>query len=126
MNRNDVSGFIAQEMEKELLANVISEAEKNLKDPILILSGENWHEGIIGIIASRIKDKYHKPTFIISLKGTNGKGSARSIFGFDIGLAIKNAFDFNIVLRGGPHKMAAGFTIEKKKLKYFDEFIKNY
>ena len=112
-----------QEMEKELLANVISEAEKNLKDPILILSGENWHEGIIGIIAARIKDKYHKPTFIISLKGANGKGSARSIFGFDIGTSIISAVQSGILERGGGHKMAGGFSIKKNKISELKNFL---
>ena len=54
------------------------------------------------------------------------KASARSIIGFDIGLAIKNAFDYNLILKGGGHKMAAGFSIEKKKLRSFDDFINNY
>ena len=71
-----------QDLERKLLAIIEVEAEKNQKDSIMILSGDDWHEGIIGIIASRIKDKYHKPTFIISFTGNDGKGSARSIVWF--------------------------------------------
>ena len=77
-----------QLMEKELLAKVLTESEKSLNDPILVLSGVNWHEGIIGIVASRLKDKYNKPTILISIKDGMGKASARSIFGFDIGSLI--------------------------------------
>ena len=122
---NELSNYNKQrqEMEKELLINVDLQAEKNSKDPILILSGENWHEGIIGIIASRIKDKYHKPTFIISLKGTNGKGSARSIFGFDIGTSIISAVQSGILEKGGGHKMAGGFSIKKNKISELKEFL---
>ena len=54
-------------------------------DPIIVLSGHNWHGGIIGIIASRLKEKYNKPTIIISVENGIGKASARSIIGFDIG-----------------------------------------
>ena len=53
------------------------------------MNGQNWHEGIIGIVASRIKDIYNKPTIIITTDGKNGKGSARSIVGFDIGSVIR-------------------------------------
>ena len=122
---NELSNYNKQrqEMEKELLTNVDLQAEKNSKDPILILSGENWHEGIIGIIASRIKDKYHKPTFIISLKGINGKGSARSIFGFDIGTSIISAVQSGILEKGGGHKMAGGFSIKKNKISELKEFL---
>jgi len=121
-NLNDYNK-LRQNLEKELLIKVESQAEKNLDDPILILSDENWHEGVIGIIASRIKDKYNKPAFIISFKGEKGKGSARSVFGFDIGAAIISAVQSNILERGGGHKMAGGFSINKEKLDSFKNFI---
>ena len=104
-------------MEKDLLNLVLNTVEKNINDPVLVLYGNNWHEGIIGIIASRIKDKFNKPTIIISLNNKVGKASARSIVGFDIGSAILSALQNNILIKGGGHKMAGGFSIEKNKIE---------
>ena len=112
-----------KKIERELLNKVLNTVGKNLSDPILILSGKNWHEGIIGIIASRLKDKFNKPTIIISLNDKVGKASARSISGFDIGSSILAAVQNNILLKGGGHKMAGGFSIEETKINIFKEFI---
>ncbi len=109
--------------EKELLNTVLNTINKNINDPVLILSGRNWHEGIIGIIASRIKDKFNKPTIIISLNDNVGKASARSIIGFDIGSAILAAVQNKILLKGGGHKMAGGFSINENKIESFKSFI---
>ena len=111
-----------------LLSKKIDFEVKNfIKDPVLILSGSDWHEGIIGIVASRIKEKYNKPTILISIKEDLGKGSARSVLGFDIGTLIIKAVQSNILLKGGGHKMAGGFTLKKENISIFREFItKNY
>ena len=111
-----------------LLSKKIDFEVKNfIKDPVLILSGSDWHEGIIGIVASRIKEKYNKPTILISIKENLGKGSARSVLGFDIGTLIIKAVQSNILLKGGGHKMAGGFTLKKENISIFREFItKNY
>ncbi len=113
-----------QLMEKELLTKVLTESKKSLNDPILVLSGVNWHEGIIGIVASRLKDKYNKPTILISIKDGMGKASARSIFGFDIGSLILSALNEKIIVKGGGHKMAGGFTIDESKIEIFKNFSK--
>ena len=76
---------------KRIVSKSVDRIEKSLNDPRLVLSGVNWHEGIIGIVASRLKDKYNKPTILISIKDGMGKASARSIFGFDIGSLILSA-----------------------------------
>jgi len=111
-------------IEKELLNKVIEEVKKNIEDPIYVLSGLNWHEGVIGIIASRIKEKYNKPAFLISLNNVGlGKGSARSVYGFDIGTSILAAVQSKILLKGGGHKMAGGFSIQKSKINDFKEFL---
>ena len=114
-------------IEYMLSEKIMIEAEKCKDDSVLVLSGENWHEGIIGIIASRIKDKYNKPTIIISINNDVGKASARSIFGFDIGTQIISAVQNGIVKRGGGHKMAAGFTIKKNNINKLKDFLnKNF
>ena len=78
---------------KEIISvnNVVKKFDNH---PVLVMSGESWHEGIIGIVASRIKEKYNKPTILISLNNDLGKGSARSIYGFDIGAAILASASF--------------------------------
>ena len=114
-----------KKIEGELLNTVLNIVNKNINDPVLILSGKNWHEGIIGIIASRLKDKFNKPTIIISLNDKVGKASARSISGFDIGSIILAAVQDNILLKGGGHKMAGGFSIEESKIETFKNFIFN-
>ena len=77
-----------QDLEKNLLDEIISNNKANFNAPVLILDGINWHEGVIGIVASRLKEKFNKPTIIISIKENIGKASARSVEGFDIGSAI--------------------------------------
>ena len=91
------------------------------------MSGNNWHEGIIGIVASRIKDKHNKPAILISLNKGVGKGSARSVIGFDIGSEIIKAVQSKILEKGGGHKMAGGFTIKEENIPIFRDFlIKNF
>ena len=114
-------------IELVLSENVIDEAQKYHNHPVLVLSGDNWHEGIIGIIASRVKEKFNKPTILISVDGNYGKGSARSIFGFDIGVQIIKAVQSGILEKGGGHKMAGGFTLKKENISHFrDYLIKNF
>ena len=116
-----------QTIEFLLMEKIDFETKKFQSDHVLVLAGQNWHEGIIGIVASRIKEKYNKPTILISLNDKIGKGSARSIIGFDIGSQIIKAVQTGILLKGGGHKMAGGFSLEKEKINIFRDFlIKNF
>ena len=110
-------------LETELLHKILNTDYKNNTDPVIILHGENWHEGIIGIIAARVKDKYNKPTIIISVNNGIGKGSGRSIQGFDLGSAIIGAVQSGLISKGGGHKMAAGFTMDMNRIEEFKEFV---
>ena len=112
-----------QILEKDLLQKILNETKNCSKDPVLILSGKNWHEGIIGIVAARLKDKFNKPVILISIEGDTGKASARSIVGFDIGSIIISATQDNILLKGGGHKMAGGFSIKVEKIDEFKKFV---
>ena len=112
-----------QILESELLSKILNTNYKNSLDPVIILHGSNWHEGIIGIIAARVKEKYNKPCIIISVDGDIGKGSGRSIHGFDLGSTIIGAVQSGLLTKGGGHKMAAGFTINMNKIKEFKEFV---
>ena len=114
-------------MTMKLSEQIEIEAKKFHNHPVLVLAGSDWHEGVLGIIASKIKDKYNKPTIIISLNKEIGKGSARSIVGFDIGTQIIKAVQLDILEKGGGHKMAGGFSIKKEKIPIFrDLLIKNF
>jgi len=92
------------------------------KDKIFILSGENWHQGVIGIVASKLKEIYNRPVVMISFQNDIGKGSARSIPDFD----LYNAFTecANLLDNFGGHKMAAGLTISKENLPKFQQQLK--
>jgi len=112
-----------KKLERNLLNIVLNAINKENNDPVLVLCGNNWHEGIIGIIASRIKERFNKPTIIISLNDKIGKASARSVIGFDIGSVILSAVQNKILIKGGGHKMAGGFSIEENKIEKFKEYI---
>lgn len=92
------------------------------KDKILILSGKNWHQGVIGIAASKLKDIYNRPVVMVSFRNGKGKGSARSIPGFDLYSALRKCSD--ILENYGGHKMAAGLTISGSKLPEFTNRLK--
>lgn len=85
--------------------------------------GEGWHPGVIGIVAGRLKDKFHRPCAVIALDGTQGKASARSIAGFDLGAQIQEACRQGLLITGGGHPMAAGFTIDTSQIKAFQAFM---
>ena len=112
-----------QILEKDLLKTILNESKNFLNEPVLILSGKNWHEGVIGIVAARLKDKFNKPVILISLDGDLGKASARSIVGFDIGSVIIAATQEKILLKGGGHKMAGGFSIKYENIDMFKDFV---
>jgi single-stranded-DNA-specific exonuclease len=114
-----------QMLEKDLLEKILVESKNYSNDPVIILEGNNWHEGVIGIVAARLKDKFNKPTIIISINNKLGKASARSIVGFDIGSVILAATQEKILIKGGGHKMAGGFSIEVSNIKKFKEFVFN-
>ena len=123
----DKSNKERQSIESILQEVVDEEAKKYHNHPVLVLAGNNWHEGIIGIVAARIKDKYNKPTILISLNNNVGKGSARSVVGFDIGAQVIKLVQLKVLEKGGGHKMAAGFTIQKSEISNFRDFlIKNF
>ncbi|MEL6876138.1 MAG: single-stranded-DNA-specific exonuclease RecJ [Pseudomonadota bacterium] len=109
-------------------AHVLEEAEamcENMHNQaIAVLSGKGWHPGVIGIVASRIKEKLDRPAIIIAEDDEGiGKGSGRSIAGVDLGAAIIAAKDSGLLVAGGGHAMAAGITIESEKIQAFTEFL---
>ena len=95
----------------------------NENKEVIFYYNPNINEGLIGIIAARLKDHFNKPSIVMTNSNKLIKGSARSIYNYNIGRSIKDALENNIILGGGGHNMAAGFTLEKKNLKHFENFI---
>ena len=112
-------------IEKNLLNEInFKEIEKNNKN-VIIYYRPNINEGLIGIIASRLKDYFNKPTIVITNSKNILKGSARSTINYNIGNVIKKMMDEKIIESGGGHNMAAGFTIKKNKLIEMQNYILN-
>ncbi len=97
------------------------DAQQNM--PMVIASGAGWHAGVIGIVAGRLKEKAKKPVAVIGFENGIGKASARSITGVDLGTAITQAREEGLLVAGGGHAMAAGFTIEEPKLPALTAFL---
>ena len=117
-----------QETEKNIFEQAIKKIEtENLKElNSIVLASENWHHGVIGIVASRITEKCYKPTILICREGDEGKGSGRSVPGFDLHQALVDSSQF--LKKYGGHEMAVGLSLEKEKIndfkKYFEEISK--
>ena len=109
--------------------NILDEIDfKKIKDEnkqVIIYYKNDLNEGIIGIIASRLKDYFNKPSIVITKSNDKLKASARSTSSYNIGYLIKSLIDNNIILSGGGHNMAAGFTMKKTKIKLLENFIQN-
>ena len=117
-----------QETEKQIFKQAIQEIEKENKDvPCIILGKEGWHHGIIGIVASKVTDIYFKPSILICFEGEEGKGSGRSIPGFDLHDAVMNCNTY--VEKFGGHSMAIGINVKKENFekfkKEFEEYVQN-
>lgn len=119
-----------QAMEAAMLAEAEAEVMAEYGDgqsaTVLVTARDNWHPGIVGLLAARLKEKFKRPAFAIAFD-PNGKGtgSGRSINGFDMGKMVRAAVDGGLLVKGGGHAMAAGLTVEKSNLgrlrAFFDE-----
>jgi len=114
-----------KEIETIILDEIDFQNIENKNKDVIIYYNPNINEGLIGIIAARLKDYFNKPSIVITSSNNLLKGSARSIYNYNIGHVIKNSLDKNIIISGGGHNMAAGFTLEKSNLKIFENFIFN-
>ena len=98
------------------------EARPELADPCIVLAGEGWHQGVVGIVASRLSEKYACPAFMICLERGMGKGSCRSFGGFHLFAALEKCAP--LLDQYGGHEMAAGFTIREENIPAFREIIR--
>ncbi len=117
--------LMRRDIESAVLLEAIEQVESvPLADPFLVVQRENWHQGVVGIVAGRLKDKYNLPVFALSIEGDEVKGSSRSVQGVDLGTLVMNAIAAGILSRGGGHPMAAGFSLKREKLNDFITYLK--
>ena len=117
-----------QAIETVMLEEAMAEADAEIgtgEGPsVLVTASERWHPGVVGLIASRLKDRFHRPTVAIALQPNGiGTGSGRSVAGVDLGHAIRRAVERGILVKGGGHAMAAGLTIEKARMGELRAFL---
>ena len=122
-----------KEIETKIQEEAVAQLEKSVggfgvNDSVIFAVSNSWHQGVIGIVASRLKDIYNKPVAVITIKDGKGKASCRSITGVDFGSAILQARLEGLLLEGGGHAMAGGFSVLEEKIpdlhKFFNENLK--
>ena len=105
-------------IEATVLEEAKAQAERRgLEGPLVWAAGEGWHPGVVGIVAARLKEWANRPAVVIGLEGGEGKGSARSVNGVDLGASIARLTQKGHLLKGGGHKMAAGLTVSRDALE---------
>ena len=120
-----------QAMEAAMLeqaeAEVLAEYGTAEKASILVTASTQWHPGIVGLLAARLKEKFQRPAFAIAFDPSGkGSGSGRSIAGFDLGRMVRGAVDEGLLIKGGGHAMAAGLTVERSKLGAMRAFFEEH
>jgi single-stranded-DNA-specific exonuclease len=107
-----------RDIEETVRAAALAQAEERGLDAALVwAAGEGWHPGVVGIVASRLKEAAGRPAVVIGLDGGEGKGSGRSVSGIDLGAAVQRLASDGLLLKGGGHKMAAGLTVARDQLE---------
>ena len=115
-----------QDIEKRIYEDAVNKIEKSETNnkQVLVLGSENWHHGVIGIVASKITDLYFKPSILICFEEDEGKGSGRSVPGFDLHEALMNCNTY--LEKFGGHSMAVGVTLKKENFEKFKEEFEKY
>ena len=116
-----------QAIEQMILERAQEMAHSQMDEAFLLLSGDGWHPGVVGIVASRLKDRFEKPVFVagfMSDKDQIARGSARSVTGVDLGAVVRSAREHGLLESGGGHAMAAGFTVARGRLHDFAAFLR--
>ncbi|KQW23151.1 single-stranded-DNA-specific exonuclease RecJ [Afipia sp. Root123D2] len=115
---------IEQMAEAQAEAEAMASLGLEDKGAVIVTASEGWHPGVVGLVASRLKEKFGRPAFAIALEpGGLGTGSGRSITGVDLGKAVRQAVQDGVLMKGGGHAMAAGVTLKKERLAEFRAYI---
>lgn len=114
-----------REIEAAVLDAAMRQAEQQATDdvPLILVAGAGWHPGVIGIVAGRIKEAFSRPACVVALDSGIGKGSGRSVPGVALGPAVIAAHQAGLLVNGGGHAMAAGFTVAEDRLSEFRAFL---
>jgi single-stranded-DNA-specific exonuclease len=114
-----------QAIEADVLDAALAQIEARGEPPapVLIAAGVGWHAGVVGIVASRLKERYARPAIVVAIVDRQGKASCRSIAGVDIGAAVTAARQADLLINGGGHAMAAGFTVAEDQLQALGSFL---
>jgi single-stranded-DNA-specific exonuclease len=113
-----------RDIEARVLAQAIDQVESGDRQaPLVFVAGEGWHPGVIGIVASRLKERYNRPACVTAVAEGIGKGSGRSVPGLALGAAIVAARQAGLLTNGGGHAMAAGFTVDAARLGALRDFL---
>ena len=116
-----------KDIENHVLLSAIEMVEGTPQQyPIAFVYGKDWHQGVIGIVAGRLKERYNVPSFVMSIEADEVKGSARSVPQVDLGALIVAAKEKGLITKGGGHTMAAGFSLTEDKLEDFKIFVGKY
>ncbi len=125
-SRLEVLNAERREIESAVLDRALSQVERSdHQGPLILAAGEGWHGGVIGIVASRLKERFHRPAVVVSIDGETATGSGRSVGGVDLGQAVIAARQAGLVVKGGGHSMAAGFTAESRRLADLHAFLED-
>jgi single-stranded-DNA-specific exonuclease len=117
---------IEQAAEAQAEAEALASLGLEDKGSVVVTASEGWHPGVVGLVASRLKEKFARPAFAIALEpGGIGTGSGRSISGVDLGKAVRQAVADGLLMKGGGHAMAAGITLRKERLGEFRAYIES-
>ena len=103
---------------------VAQAAEQDAANPLVFVAAQGWHPGVIGIVASRLKERFRKPAIVVGIDADTGRGSGRSVPGVDLGAAVTAARQAGLLINGGGHPMAAGLTVALDKLPALGDFLK--
>jgi single-stranded-DNA-specific exonuclease len=118
---------IRQQIEIEALAEAEAEALLSLgleeRGAAVVVAGERWPPGVVGLLAARLKERFERPAFALTLAGGHATGSGRSIAGVDLGRAVRAAIEAGIAIKGGGHAMAAGVTLATERLGDWRAFL---
>ncbi|MBS7698857.1 single-stranded-DNA-specific exonuclease RecJ [Chelatococcus sp. YT9] len=115
-----------QAIEHQAVEEATAEAERQLSEreaSVLVVASAEWHPGIVGLVAARLKERFRLPTFAFALTPAGGTGSGRSIPGVDLGRAVRAAVDAGLAIKGGGHAMAAGITLAPDGLQPFTGYL---
>src|ERR1700754_1760103 len=123
---NNERRVIEQAAEAQAEAEALASLGLEDKGSVIVTASEGWHPGVVGLVASRLKEKFSRPAFAIALEpGGIGTGSGRSIGGVDLGKAVRQAVSDGLLMKGGGHAMAAGVTLKKERLAEFRAYMES-